>query len=293
LAVDLEPIPAGADLVVFVNNHSSLPLNTLLDVAPVPPPVRQKIDEFLAATEFNPLKNITRLQIMVKKGATKAEDHAAIVLSGTFNSEKILTFLNKAAGSAIEEEKIGALTLMKSKDGKGGLCFLDDTRAVLGTLPAVRTFIEAKGGANLSQDFDALKPLVSDKAYVALMVAGKEVLQKEFAKNQERRQKRNERRGRGSDKGREWFESYVFDGVQPSGVFAQVLDSKAEVKVLYARSGTATNSIQASVEINDPLLTIEAMFSAFVKVAPTLMPSGPNDKGETPQENKPPAQQGW
>ena len=292
-ALDLEPIPAGADIVLLVNNHSALPLGTLLDVAPVPPPVRQKINEFLSATGFNPLKDVTRVQVMVKKGPSKPEDHAAIVLTGSFNKEKILQFLSTAAGPAIVEEKLGDLTLMKSKDGKGGLCFLDASHIVLGTLPAVKTFIEAKGGSNLSTDYDSLRTLVSDKAYVALMVGGKEVLKNEFAKNQERRQKRQETHGRRSDPGRDWFESYVLDTVEPTGIFAQILDNKAEVKVFYARGGTNTNSLQASLDIHDPVLTIEAVFQAFLKVLPTLVPTGPKETGEDPKENTPPAKQGW
>lgn len=293
LALDLEPIPAGADLVLFVNNHSALPLGSLLDAAPLPPPVREKVNEFFAATGFNPLKDITRMQIMVKKGATKPEDHAGIVLTGSFNKDKILGFITSKIGQGVEEEKVGDQTLLKSKDGKGGLCFLDASHVVLGTLPAVRTFIEAKAGTNLSQDFESLKSLVSDKAYVALMIGGKEFLQKEMGKNRERRKERLERLHRGPNQIGNWLETYFSEGVEPQGVFAQILDSKAEVKLFYARGESKGNTIQGSVEINDPKLTIETLYKEFLKVVPTMTPPAPRERGEGKPEGAPPAKSGW
>jgi hypothetical protein len=105
---------------------------------------REKLDEFFAATAFNPLKDITRAQVMVKKGATKREDNAVIVLSGSLNKDKITGFIKKTLGEGLDEEKVGAFTLYQSKDGKGGLCFIDDAKVAFGTLAAVRVYLDAR-----------------------------------------------------------------------------------------------------------------------------------------------------
>lgn len=287
LAVELEPIPVGADLVLFVNNHSGLPLGNLLDVAPVPAPVREKINEFFAATSFNPLKDISRVQVMVKKGATKPEDNVVIVLAGTFNRDKILDFLKSKVGQGIEEEKSGDLTLLKSKDGKGGLCFLDNTHVAFGTLAAVNVFIEAKSGTNLSTEFDGLKSLVGEKAYVALMVGGKGFLKKEMEKNHEKRKARREMMQRAPNPVGSWLEGYLTEGVNPQGVFAQILDNRIEGKILYGRGDSQGNSIQGSLEINDPKITISTLFAEFLKVLPTLPAPAEPSKPEAP------AKTGW
>ncbi|OGK10653.1 MAG: hypothetical protein A2W80_01825 [Candidatus Riflebacteria bacterium GWC2_50_8] len=287
-AVELEPIPAGANVVVFVNNHSGLPLGDLLKSAPIPPMAREKLDEFFAATAFNPLKDITRAQLMVKKGATKREDNAVVVLSGSFNKDKITGFIKKAIGEGIAEEKVGDLTLFQSKDGKGGLCFIDSTKVALGTLAAVRVYIDARTGSDLSKDYDELKKLLSDKAYAAVMVGGPDFLSGEMDKNRERRKARQEKMPRGPNPVGKWLEEYLAEGVEPQGVFAQLLDSKIEARFFYSRGESKNNVIQASVEVIDPKLTIEKMFGEFLKILPELPAPEPKKKDpeKAPGPNK-------
>lgn len=281
-AIDLDPIPTGADIVLFVNNHSGLPLGNLLTAAPVPPMVREKIDEFFAATSFNPLKDVSRVQLMVKKGATKREDNAAFVLTGSFNRDKIVGFIKDKAGQGIEEEKLGDLTLYKSKDGKGGVCFLDNSKVVLGTLAAVKVFLDARAGTDVSKEYDELKPLLGDKAYAALMIGGKQFLKNEMAKNHEKRQARMERVGRPQNPIGKWLETYLTEGVEPQGIFAQLLENRIEAKVLYSRGEGKNNVIQGSVEIIDPKVTIEKMFGELLKILPELPVPAPKEKEKAP-----------
>ncbi|MBU1106160.1 MAG: hypothetical protein KKB51_05775 [Candidatus Riflebacteria bacterium] len=282
LAVDLDPIPSGADIVVFVNNHSGLPLGELLKVAPIPPMAREKLNDFFAATAFNPLKDISRVQLMVKKGATKREDNAVFVLSGSFNTVKIMEFIKGMFGQGIDEEKLGDLTIYRSKDEKGGLCFLDNSKVVLGTLVAVKVFIDARAGTDVSKDYDAMIPLVGDKAYAALMIGGKEFLKNEMTKSHEKRQARIEKMQRPAHPIGKWLETYLTEGVEPQGIFAQLLDNKIEAKVFYSRGGAKSNSIQGSVEIIDPKITIEKMFGELLKIIPELPAPAPKEKKETP-----------
>jgi hypothetical protein len=287
-AMELEPIPDGADLVFFVNNHSGLPLLDLLNAAPVPAQPRQKMEEFFTATGFNPFRDISRAQLMVKKGATKREDNAVIVLTGSFNKDMILGFIKTKLGQTINEEKIGDFTLSLSPDGKGGVCFLDSSKVAFGTTAALQVFVEAKGGVRISTEFDELKSLVHDKAYAALLVGGKEFLRGEMNKNREKRKARFENRPRRPNPIGPWLETYLSEGVEPLGIFAQVLDQRIEAKILYRRGETKTNSVQASVEINDPKVTIENLFREFLKVLPEF----DTPKPLPPQEQKTP-KKGW
>ena len=290
-AVDLEPIPAGADLVVFVNNHSALPLGDLLKAAPIPPIAREKIDEFFAATAFNPLKDISRAQLMLKKGASKREDHASIVLSGSFNKDKIIGFIKDKIGSEVfGEENVGRLTIYKSKDEKGGLCFIDGSRLAFGTLPALRAYIDALDGKELSNEFNELKPHLSDKAYAAVMIGGREFLKKEMDKNKNRRLERMEKMGRGPNPAAEWLSEYITEGVEPQGVFIQLLDSKLEAKLMYSRGDAKNNSVQAMIEVDDPKIAISKMFGEFVKILPQLPAPEPRKK---PRAEKAPDKNRW
>lgn len=284
-AANLEPIPEGADIVVFVNNHANLPLGNLLSAGPLPPPVKQKIEEFFAATSFNPLKDITRVQLMVKKGASKREDNAVFVLSGTFNKDKIMAFIKDKLGQAVDEEKYGTATLYKAKDEKGGLCFLDNSKVALGTLPAVKTFIDAAAGKDLSDDYTALTPLVGEKAYAVLMIGGKEMLAKEMAKNAEKRAARREKMNRPAHPVAQWLENYLTEGTEPQGIFAQLLDNKFEVKVFYNRGDVKNNTAQASVEINDPKLTISKMFGELLTVLAELPAHEPKPVEKAPAKS--------
>jgi hypothetical protein len=288
LAVELEPIPVGANFVVFVNNHAGLPLGDLLKSAPIPPMAREKLDEFFAATAFNPLKDIIRAQVMVKRGTTRREDNAVIVLSGSFDKDKITGFIKKTLGEGLGEEKVGGFTLYQSKDGKGGLCFIDNAKVAFGTLAAVRVYLDARTGSDLSKDYDELKGYLNDKAYAAIMVGGKDYLSGEMNKNRARRQARQEKMPRGPHPVGKWLENYLSEGVEPHGVFAQLLDSKIEAIFLYSRGENKKNSIQASVEVIDPKLTIEKMFSEFLQILPELPAPEPKKKApeKAPTPNK-------
>lgn len=278
MAVELDPIPAGADIVVFVNNHSGLPLGDMLKAAPIPQMARQKLDEFINATSFNPFKDISRIQAMIKKGATKHEDNAVVILSGSFNKDKIMGFIKNMIGKEIAEEKNGNMTLYKSNNGKGGLCFIDNSKVAIGTLPSLNVFIEAMAGKEVSKEYDDFKQLLNDKTYAAVMVGGKEFLKKSMEKNHERRQAHLERMQRASNPVAKWLESYLSEGVEPQGVFAQLMNSKIEAKVLYNRAESKNNVIQCSFEIIDPKITIEKMFGEFLQVVSELPAPAPKEK---------------
>jgi len=283
--LDLDPIPDGADIVVLFNNHSGLPFGDIINAIPLPLPVKEKIDEFINETGFNPLKDIFKIQIVVKKGETKADDLAAAVLTGSFNKEKIMNFLTQKLNVPFDEEKVGDLILIKSKDGKGGLAFIDQSKVVLGHPDAVKVALEARLGSYVSKEFDSLKAMVSDKAYFAALVGGKELLKKEIEKKRKHQTKRMEGPRPGVNPVGLWFEQYIFDGIEPLGVFLQVLDNKIEGKMLYARGENKNNVIQGSLEISDPKLSIENIFKELVKALPQLIkappskPEGPFPRG--------------
>jgi len=276
MAVELEPIPSGADIVLLVNNHSNLPLGELLKAAPLPPVARQKIDEFMTATSFNPLKDVSRVQAMIKKGATRREDNAVMVLSGSFNREKIMGFIKEKLTKEIAEEKSGELTIYKSNDEKGGLCFVDNSKVAFGNLAALKVYLEALAGKEVSKDFDEFKALLGEQVYAAVMVGGKEYLKKEMGKHQERHRARMEKRG--NNPVVKWLDAYLSDGVEPQGLFVQLLNNKIEARIIYNRAETKNNVVKGSFEINDPKITIEKMFGEFLKVISDLPAPKPVEK---------------
>lgn len=285
-SAELEPIPVGADIVVFVNNHSALPLGDLLKTAPLPPMARQKIDEFMTATAFNPLKDISRIQAMIKKGATKRDDNAVVVLSGTFNRDKIMSFIKEKTGKEIAEEKAGDMTIFRSNDGKAGLCFIDETKVAFGTLAALTVYLDARSGKEVSTEYDGFKQMLNDKAYAAVMVGGREFLKNEMEKGRQRRQERMEKFNRMPNPVAKWLDTYVSEGVEPQGIFAQVLNNRAEIKLLYNRGEVSGNNVQASIEINDPKLTIDKMFGELLKVIAELPAPQPKEDKPAPVQNK-------
>lgn len=285
LALELEPIPAGANIVAFVNNHAGLPLGDLLTSAPIPDMAKQKLNEFMTATSFNPLKDIAKIQAMVKKGATKREDNAVIVLSGSFNKDKIMGFIKEKIGKEISKEKLGEYSVFKSPDGKGGLCFVDSGRVAFGTFAALSVYLEARGGKEISKDFDELLKNFDDKAYAGLMVGGAEYLKGEMTKRNERRQARMEKLGRGPNPVAAWLENYLSEGVEPQGVFAQVQNNRVEGKIFYNRADSKGLFVHAAVELNDPKLTIEKMFGEFVKALGTLPTPEPGEKAPPKNPN--------
>lgn len=276
MAVELEPIPSGADIVLLVNNHSNLPLGELLKAAPLPPVARQNIDEFMTATSFNPLKDVSRVQAMIKKGATRREDNAVVVLSGSFNQEKIMGFIKEKLAKEISEEKCGELTIYKPNDGKGGLCFVNNSKVAFGNLAALKVYLEALTGKEVSQDYDHFKAMLGEQVYAAVMVGGKEYLKKEMEKHKERHQARIEKRG--PNPVAKWLEAYLSDGVEPQGIFVQLLNSKIEAKIIYNRADTKNNVIHGSFEINDPKINIDKMFGEFLKVISELPAPKPAEK---------------
>jgi len=195
-ALDLDPIPEGADIVLIVNNHSKLPLHEVVNAAPIPAMAREKMNEFFSAASFNPFRDIARVQLMVKKGETKRDDNAVAVLTGSFNQSQIQGFIKDKLGQGIDEENVNGLTMFKAKDGKVGLCIIDGAKAAIGTPPALKAYLEARGGTAISQEYDELKKMLHEKPYAALMIGGKEFLKKEMEKNRERRKARLERKAR-------------------------------------------------------------------------------------------------
>lgn len=262
--MEMAPIPDGADIVIVVNNHSGLPLHDLLAVAPIPAPVRDKMQEFFSQTSFNPLKDIRHVQLMVKKGETKREDNAVFVLSGSFNQAKIMEFVKGKFGQGFAEEKVGSYNLLSSKDGKGGLCFLSDARVALGSLPAVRVFLDAAAGTGLSREYDELKGMAHEKAYVALMVGGRSFLATEMKKNSERRQARLERSQKPHAQMMKQMSEYIAGDATPKGIFAQLLENRLEARIMYERDGAAS-SVQAEIEVKDARITVEKLFAEVLK----------------------------
>lgn len=289
-AAELEVIPAGADLVLFVNNHSGLPLGDLLKSAPIPAFAREKMNEFFSATDFNPLENIKRAQLMLKKGAHKRDDHASIVLCGSFNKDKLLAFVKEKAGQALEEEKFGELVIYKGKDGKGGFCFIDNSKFAFGTLPALRAYFDARSGLAVSDEFNDLKSQLNDKAYVALMIGGRNFLKREMEKSRGRRRARMAKVAKGAVA--KWLENYITEGVEPTGVFAQLLENSVEARLFYSRDG-ANNSIHASVEVVDPKIAISKLFGELVKVLPELPAHEPKQKAREKAPEKPSEKSRW
>lgn len=286
-ALELEPIPEGADIVVVIDNHSGLPLHNILAAAPIPEMAREKMNEFFSATSFNPLKDIRRVQLMVKKGASKKEDNAVAVLSGSFNPAKLQEFIRSKLGQGVDEEKSGDLTIFTAKDGKVALCLIDGSKAAIGTPPALKVFLDARSGSGLSQEYAELKKLLHEKPYAALMIGGKEFLKKEMAKNREKRKARLERRADRNPVGK-MLEEYLTEGVEPVGVFAQLLDNRIEAKIFYDRNGNK-NSLNAMVEIIDPKITIDKLFGEILKALPEM--PAPEAKPEKKEDK--PSVKGW
>lgn len=287
LALELEPIPEGADIVLVINNHSGLPLHNILAAAPIPEMAREKMNEFFSATSFNPFRDISRVQLMVKKGASKKEDNAVAVLSGSFNPAKLQDFIRNKLGQGVDEEKSGDMTIFTAKDGKVALCLIDSSKAAFGTPPALKVFLDARSGSGLSQEYTELKKLLHEKPYAALMIGGKEFLKKEMAKNRERRKARLERKAHGNPVGK-ILEEYLTEGVEPVGVFAQLLDSRIEAKIFYDRNGSK-NSLNAMVDIIDPKITIDKLFNEILKAIPAI----PTPEAKPEKKESKPSGKGW
>lgn len=267
-AINLDPIPAETNIVFVINNHSGLQLVKILEVAPIPAQARSKIDEAISATGFNPFRDITRIQGMVQKGETKPDDKGVVLLSGSFDEAKIVSFLEKAKGGKITKEKIGNLECYMAPNGKGAVCFLGADKVAIGSPEKLKAVIE--GGPNAANpDFDFANGLLNEKAYVTLLVGDKAFLKAAMDKKRERRKKRAEGKGRNKAVN-EWAESYLSDGVEPVGAWAQLVETGIEFKLLYLRDGNQ-NSITGGLEINDPKIGIKVLFDEFLKAVPGII----------------------
>jgi len=280
--LSLAPIPDGFNIVIVLHNHSGLPIADFTDKIPFPPPVKEKIDEFLSGTGFHPLRDITRIQIMAKKtrpGKGKP-DEGLVVITCKFPKAKIAEFI-KSKGIPLQESKLGSFDFWSGP--KGGICFLSDSKIAVGPESTLQKFIEALEGKNLSKDFDSIGNSINDKAYFTLLVGNKEYLKAEIKRQGERREQRA-----GEQKPlAKFFNAYLTEGTEPILLQVHVLDSQAEFKGTYTRDGKAF-SFRALAECDDPKLALNNLLPAFAEEALKNLPPrvGMGKLGNRPRKNK-------
>ena len=282
----LQVIPDGIDIVLAVSNHASLPLQDLVTNNPmIPSKNKEMFGNFVKAVSFNPLSDITSIQVMGQI-ANKA---VLIVATGKFDSEKLMAQLKLVGENKMESSKINDLPAIVSKDGKDALCFLDASTVVAGTPDLLKVFLAANTGKKSSDAYAPLLAKASDKAYFTVMASGNALGKAILTAIEEKAQKRQLPPGKEALRG--WCHKYFLSDITGKSLFAQQLDDKFELWATYDRSDSKDCTYHFLSENTDPHFRIDNAFKELLKTLAAL--PAPVEKDKMPAtDGKIPAKEG-
>jgi hypothetical protein len=100
------------------------------------------LSQFVAATGVDPEKDISYL---VAAGQANAKGSGVIVAVGSFDKDKITSFIQSAATSSITEYN-GSQILTSAAAYKKGLVFLGDNKIALGDLETLKAILDGRTG---------------------------------------------------------------------------------------------------------------------------------------------------
>ncbi len=120
-------------------------------MAKQPADQKKAFDEFVAKTGIDPFKHLKSIVVFAAaKVDPKADKQdAGVLIDGTFEIAKILESIksDKKASEDVSIEKFEGFDAVKGKKEADGMgVFLDNTTAVVGTNPAIKTVVDVKSG---------------------------------------------------------------------------------------------------------------------------------------------------
>lgn len=268
-ALQLDPVPDGFNIILVAHNHSNIPLAEFMDKLPIPPQAKEKVDEFLKETSFHPLKDISRIQLMLKKteAGKKRPESAVAVFTGNFPKEKITAYLTSKK-LPLQQSKLEEFELWKG-ERPGGLCFLSDAKVIAGDDAGLKAYVDAHKGKNLSDDFALIGNSIDDKAYVTLLVGNTDYLKAEMELRRKRMKEKSERKRPLNN----FLHGYIVGDVKPILFQAHLLDSCAEFQARYQRENK-DYSVKGRIDFDDPKLALNNMVPEIFNEIARLAPHG-------------------
>lgn len=121
------------------------------------PDQKKAYDEFVTKTGIDPFKHLKNVVVFAapKTDPKSEKQDAGVLIDGSFEVAKILESIksDKKAAEDVSIEKYEGFDAVKGKKDADGMgVFLDNTTAVVGTLPAIKTVVDVKNakGKNIS-----------------------------------------------------------------------------------------------------------------------------------------------
>lgn len=283
-AFGLQLIPDGIDVVVAINNHSSLPLQDLISNNPMVPAQGKEIfQNFVKAVSFNPVTDISSIQLMVQIG-NKA---GVVVATGKFDTEKLLAQLKLVGEKNLDSSKINELPAIVTKDGKAALCFPDATTVVAGTPDLVKAYLAAAADKKANAAYTPLLAKASDKAYFTILAAGDTLGKAILAAIEAKAQKRQLPPAK--EALRAWCHKFFLGDITGKSLFAQQLDDKFELWLTYDHAAAKDCTYHFLSETTDPNYRIDNAFREFLKALATVPAPAAGDKAEPAKDAAPDA----
>ncbi|MBF0547942.1 MAG: hypothetical protein HQM08_26130 [Candidatus Riflebacteria bacterium] len=188
--------PDDAAFVVNVNLEKMLSSEVIKkqiddNMAKQTPEQKKSFDEFVAKTGIDPFKHIKGLLIFIgnKVDEKTQKPNAAVLIDGTFDSEKIIKAIKedpKASEDAVIEKFEGLDCIKGKKNADGVGVFLDPNSAVIGNPDSIKTVIGVKKGTGKNIKTNANLDALLKKADTSAAIWGAGLLPaqlKEQAKN--------------------------------------------------------------------------------------------------------------
>lgn len=258
----LDPIPEGFQVIMVFNNHSSIPFSEMFEKLPIPELAMDNIGAVIDKIGFHPLKDLTRIQLMLKKtkpGRVKPESFLA-VMHGKIHGAKIIEFV-KEKGLPVEVKKLGNYDMLQNRKG-ASLCFISDSMAILARRGSdIEAFIAARDGKNASTDFASIKNKIDKNAYVTLLVGNTDFMMREMEHRREKMKKAGKKNVRAKI-GINFIHEYLHKDCEPVLFKAWVKENSSGFSTDYKRDGKEYN-FKGSFECNDPKTAVSKIVPEF------------------------------
>ncbi len=269
-AVPLEIAPEGVNWIVFFSNPTAIPLSELVSKNPLLPKMpKEMFENFVKATGFNPLSDISSIQLMIQ--ADKPEPLAVVIAKGKFDVDRLIAQVKLLGTDNLQESKAGDLTVYSDKKGSASLVFIDGSTVAGGSPVLLNKFLATRTDKKGNDTLNQILPQVNEKAYFALVGADPNGTAKFMEFLNEQKQKHPARKPQ-MEVVRNWLMEYFTSGVNYKYIFAQQLDQEFEIRLVYDRPEAKDCKIQLIANTTDPKLFIEKHVRDFLKKLPELTP---------------------
>jgi hypothetical protein len=281
-----EAIPQGTSWVVFLNNASGIPFSDFVTKnSAIPAKPREMFDIFVKAAGFNPLSDITSLQVMVKMADPRPQ--VVMVARGKFDVERLGSQIKLMAADKVADGKILELNAIIEKNNRAALCFLDGTLVAMGQPDMVKAFVEAHKGTNVSDSFSGMIAQMKEKVYFAALCADKAAVEKMLVKLEEKSKQRARRPI--DEKLRAWAWDFYLAGFSFKSLLVQQMEQSFELKLVYDRADQKDCYFRLMSESNDPRLSVDKQIRDLLEKLPAMM-ERPSAGASGKSEEKPAVQ---